>query len=101
MIIEYVRYRVPEAEMKAFVGAMDRAQASLALADECRAWEMARGVEEPDTWVLRIEWASLDAHQTGFRTGPHYPDFMRPLRRFNEYLIEAKHFKVSEVNARK
>ncbi len=101
MIIEYVRYKVPAEEVKAFVAAYDRAQAALAEADQCRAWEMSRGVEDPTKFVIRIEWASLDAHNIDFRTGPHYADYMRPLRRFHEYFVDSEHFKTNEVNARK
>ena len=101
MIIEYVRYQVPLKEAKEFLSAVDRAQAALAEAPECRAWEMARGVEDPTRWVIRIEWESLDAHQAGFRTGPNYTDYMRPLRRYHEYLVDSDHYKTNDVQARK
>lgn len=101
MIIEYIRYRVPQAETRDFVAAFDRAQAALAEADESRSWEMARGIEDQTEWVIRIEWTSLDAHLERFRTGPHYADYMRPLRRFQEYFVESRHYKTNEVKASK
>ena len=29
-----------------------------------------QGLEEPDSFILRIEWDSLDAHMRGFRESP-------------------------------
>ncbi len=78
MIIEYARYNVPLAETKAFLSAFDRAQAALAESDQCRAWEMARGVEDQTEWVIRIEWVSLEGHQQEFRSSPHYTAYMKP-----------------------
>jgi heme-degrading monooxygenase HmoA len=29
-----------------------------------------QGIEEPDAFILRVEWDSLESHMRGFRQGP-------------------------------
>jgi heme-degrading monooxygenase HmoA len=34
-----------------------------------------QGIEEPTSFLLRIEWESLEAHTIGFRQGPLFPEW--------------------------
>ena len=55
MIVEYVRYEIDEARAPEFEAAYARAAASLDAAPECLAYELARCVEAPASYILRIE----------------------------------------------
>jgi hypothetical protein len=32
-------------------------------------------VEEPDAFILRVEWETLELHMNGFRAGPLFPEW--------------------------
>jgi quinol monooxygenase YgiN len=34
-----------------------------------------RGIEEPDAFLLRIQWTNVDAHMVGFREGPLFAEW--------------------------
>jgi len=33
----------------------------------CARYEVSQGIEEPDNFIMRIEWDSLEGHEKGFR----------------------------------
>lgn len=85
MVIEYIRYRIAEPERRvAFEGAYAKAAGELDSAPECLAYELSHGVEEPERYILRIEWTSLEGHEQGFRGGPWFPSFLAPCGRSSE-----------------
>lgn len=94
MSIEYVRYQIPAAQHAAFLAAYRQAAQHLAASPECRRYEIAQGVEEPDNFVVRIEWTSVEAHEGGFRKGPHFPPFLVLVRPFFGQIQEMKHYRV-------
>ena len=34
-----------------------------------------QGVESPDSFILRVEWETLEAHMEGFRQGPRFAEW--------------------------
>lgn len=67
MIVEYVRYRIPESSAAEFEAACRRAGAVLATVPECVDYELTRRADEPGHYVLRIRWTSAEAHPAAFR----------------------------------
>ena len=68
MIVEYIRYRVPESRSAEFEEAYTRAAVPLAAAPQCVDYELSRCVEEAGTYILRITWTSAEAHLREVRT---------------------------------
>jgi quinol monooxygenase YgiN len=101
MIVEYVRYQIPEDRRSSFEGAYAEARASLDASPHCLAYELARCGEDPGRYVLRIEWDSAEGHMQGFRRGPHFPPFLAAVRPFIEHLEEMRHYEVTAVRGRK
>ena len=95
MIVEYVRYQVPGPQHEEFLAAYRAAANDLAHAPECLRYEIAEGVEEPDNFVIRIEWASIDAHERGFRSGSHFAPFFEKVKPFFANIREMKHYEVA------
>lgn len=94
MIVEYIRYAVPSSRADEFEDAYQRAR-PLAEADpHCLRFEVTRGVEEPEHYVVRIEWDSVQGHEQGFRTGPHFPEFFAAVKPFFSEIQEMKHYQV-------
>lgn len=94
MVVEYIRYVVPEARAAEFEQAYRQASAALDADTHCLAYEVARGVEEPAHFVVRIEWDSVAGHEEGFRASPHFGPFLAAVRPFFGEIQEMKHYAV-------
>jgi len=97
MIVEYIRYALQADETEAFEAAYARAERSLRASPHCLAWELARCVEEPLHYVLRIEWDSLEGHLQGFRKSPVFQDFLAEIRPYIGRIAEMRHYAVTGV----
>ena len=97
MVLEYVRYVVPAERSDEFEAAYGRAQEALSVSEHCRRWELARGVEEPENYILRIEWDSLEGHEQGFRGSPEFKGFFEAVKPFFGQIQEMKHYEVTGV----
>ena len=94
MVVEYIRYVVPEADADRFEDAYRRAGRVLDADPHCLRYEVARGVEEPEHFVVRIEWDSVEGHERGFRTSPAFPAFFAAVQPFLSEIQEMKHYEV-------
>jgi heme-degrading monooxygenase HmoA len=94
MVVEYIRYTVAAARAEAFEDAYSQAGAILERDPHCLAFEVARGVEEPEHFVVRIEWDSLEGHEKGFRGSPGFAEFFSAVRPFFTDIDEMKHYDV-------
>ncbi|MBB4893457.1 quinol monooxygenase YgiN [Streptomyces olivoverticillatus] len=93
MTVEYIRYRIAETERRtAFEKAYAAAAEHLYAAPQCLGYELSRGVEEPERYILRIEWTSVEDHEGGFRRGPHFPPFLAEIRPYVDDIEEMKHY---------
>ena len=99
MIIEYIRYRVPLQQGPDFAAAYARAATVLDADGHCLGFEIARGVEEPENWVVRITWDSIEGHEKGFRTAPHFQEFFDAVRPFFGAIQEMKHYGVEQTSS--
>ncbi len=61
MIVEYIRYLIPAEQAVEFEDAYRRAGAILTADEHCLRDETSRGVENPDRYVVRIEWDPVEA----------------------------------------
>ena len=99
MIIEYIRYEVEDAA--GLIQAYEAARQALDSSPHCLAYELSRCSEAPASLILRIEWASLDAHVEGFRKSPAFGAFLAAVRPFVGQIREMRHYEVTSVVSRK
>ncbi|MEV4434918.1 antibiotic biosynthesis monooxygenase [Streptomyces sp. NPDC049555] len=93
MTVEYIRYRIADPERRAaFEKAYAAAAPHLYAAPQCLGYELSRGVEEPEHYVLRIEWSSVEDHEHGFRRGPHFPPFFAHVGPYARDVEEMRHY---------
>jgi heme-degrading monooxygenase HmoA len=97
MVVEYIRYRVPAERHSEFEDAYAGAQAALDQSPHCLAYEVSHGIEEPDNYVVRIEWDSLDGHEQGFRRSAAFGPFFAAVRPFFEQIEEMRHYERTSV----
>ncbi len=83
MVLEVATITVTPGEEDAFVASYRGVRHVILGAEGCRSVRMTRGVESPSTFVLLVEWASVQAHDENFRQtdlfgqwrgaiGPHF-----------------------------
>lgn len=92
MVIEYIRYSIPESDAEAFASAYAEAAGPLGASEHCLRYELSRGVEEPEHWILRIEWDSVEGHEQGFRSSPEFRAFFAAIRPWVGGIDEMKHY---------
>jgi quinol monooxygenase YgiN len=92
VVIEYIRYSIPQEQREAFERAYAEAGNSLTASSHCRSYEITRCVEEPASYVVRIEWDSLDGHLQGFRSSPEFREFFALVRPFVDAIEEMRHY---------
>ena len=97
MSIEIIRYRIPRGDEAAFEAAYAEAQRHLAASPVCRAYELLRCEEEPERFLLRIEWTSTADHLGVFRRSGDFPPFLALIRRFVPAIEEMQHYAPTAV----
>ena len=97
VIVEYIRYQIDADRQAAFEEASGQAQQSLGQSGNCLGWELSRCVEEPESYILRIEWDSADGHMQGFRRSPEFRTFFAAIRPFIGDIQEMRHYEQTVV----
>ncbi|MCK9877738.1 antibiotic biosynthesis monooxygenase [Frankia sp. Ag45/Mut15] len=97
MILEYIRYRIPEHRAGEFEEAYKQASKSLEESPECLDFELSRGVESPESYILRIRWESLESHLNGFRKSALFQPFIAQVGQYIESIEEMRHYAPTEV----
>jgi hemoglobin len=92
MTIEYIRYRIPEAQRDEFVGAYTRAAASLRASPVCLGYELSACSEDPTAFVLRIAWTSGGDHLNVFRKSGEFRTFFEAIRPYVPNIEEMRHY---------
>jgi quinol monooxygenase YgiN len=94
MIVEYIRYQIPEDEAGSFENAYRTAGASLAASPHCERYEIARCTEDPAAYTVRIEWDSAEGHMQGFRGSPEFRSFFAAVKPYVDQIEEMRHYEV-------
>jgi quinol monooxygenase YgiN len=94
MVVEYIRYTVPPANAEGFFAAYQKAGEVLDADPHCLSYEVAQGVEQPEHFVVRIEWDSVGGHEQGFRASPRFGEFFAAVKPFFADIEEMKHYAV-------
>ncbi len=97
MVVEIVLLKAKDGAAESLRDGLRSAQSVIARAAGYRRSVFHRGIEEPDAFLLRIEWETLDAHMRGFREGPllaewrgHFTQFLDGAPKMTHYEIFAK-----------
>lgn len=101
MIVEYIRYTISAVHGGEFEAAYARAEPSLNASPECLGYELSRCTEEPSSYVLRIEWDSVEAHLEGFRKGPQFRAFYAAVKPFVSEIVEMRHYAPTDIVGQK
>jgi quinol monooxygenase YgiN len=92
VIVEYIRYELTASSTDSLIASYRDAAQHLRDAPECLGYEMTICADAPNVCILRIEWASAEAHMAGFRRGPHFPPFLALIRPYIGEIAEMRHY---------
>lgn len=99
VVIEYIRYTIPEDTRDGFEAAHARAADALRESPYCLSYELSRCEEDPSAYVLRIQWESRSAHLVAVRRGPHVGRFFEAIEPYVSAIQEMRRYQVTRVAA--
>jgi quinol monooxygenase YgiN len=97
MIVEYIRYTIALADVEKFEQDYALAGKSLDASSHCGSYELSRCVEEPGSYILRIEWDSIEGHMQGFRSSPEFRNFFAAIKPYVAQIQEMRHYQLTGV----
>jgi quinol monooxygenase YgiN len=92
MTTEVIRYKIPAAQAEAFEKAYQQAEPILQQSKHCLGYQLIRGIEEPENWILLLHWDSVEGHEAGFRKEPQFRVFLDLVKPFFNQTQEMKHY---------
>ena len=101
MTPEVIRYKIPAAQAEAFEKAYHQAEPILQNSKHCLGYRLLQGVEEPENWILILEWDSIEGHEQGFRKEPAFSEFFNLVKPFFQQIQEMKHYEEKTMNWRR
>lgn len=97
MTVEYIRYEISTEKQAGFINAYSKASEQLDKSEYCLGYELSKCEEEPENFILRIEWTSTNDHLNGFRKSRDFIDFLNHVRPYFDNIAEMNHYKLTKV----
>lgn len=92
MVLEHAVLPVRSGQQQAFEAAFAEAVTLIAASPGFRSLRLSRGVEDPDRYLLLVEWDSLEDHVEGFRGSAAFARWRDLLHHFYEPAPTVEHF---------
>lgn len=90
--IEIIRYDVPEEQRPSFETAYTKAGEFLKASPYCQGFEIINGTDEPQHYIIRIHWTSVEDHLQKFRNSDAFRSFFNLVKPFYNNIEEMKHY---------
>ncbi|MGK9120247.1 antibiotic biosynthesis monooxygenase family protein [Olivibacter jilunii] len=95
--LEVIRYKIPEMQHKDFENAYAEAVKYLKASPYCLGYKLVHGDEEPDNYIMFINWTSSEEHLNGFRKGSEFLPFLDLVKPFYNNVQEMKHYNSTSI----
>lgn len=92
MVIEQALLNVRPGQHTDFGAAFAVAKDIISASPGFERLNLARGVEHPETYLLLVEWRSLEDHTEGFRGSAPYAEWRALLHHFYDPFPTVEHF---------
>ncbi len=93
MILEHALLPVRPGSEAEFEAAFSTARLIIEASPGFIRLTLERGIESPSTYLLLVEWQTLDAHQVGFRESAAYQEWRAQLHHFYEPAPAVEHYR--------
>lgn len=97
MIVEYIRYTIPAPQCADFEAGYQEAGKSLAASAHCLGYELSGCLDDPSSYILRIEWDSVEGHMQGFRNSAEFRSFFAAIKPYVNLITEMRHYRPTGV----
>ena len=92
MVLEHALLDVLPGREAEFEKAFNAARPLIARQPGFRTLRLERCLEQPNRYLLLVEWDQLEDHTEGFRTSPEYGRWRELLHRFYDSLPLVEHY---------
>ncbi len=92
MVLERASFRIAPGREEEFEQAFQQAQLVIAAAKGFQGATLSRGVESPSTYLLLVEWATLEDHTVGFRDSPAFGEWRGLIGHLFDGAPDVEHF---------
>lgn len=92
MITEHALLPVISGLEQDFEAAFDRARVIIASMPGFVSLSLSRSMETPNTYLLLVQWETLEHHTVGFRGSAQYQQWRELLHRFYEPFPLVEHY---------
>jgi len=93
MILEHAVLDVRDGSSDEYEASFEMAKSIIAGSPGFRSLRLERCLEQPDRYVLLVEWDSVEAHEVGFRQSPAYEEWRDLLHHFYPTRPMVQHYK--------
>ena len=90
--VEIIRYDISESERSNFEKAYAEAGKYLKASEYCLGYEIIHGNDEPNHYIVIINWTSKEEHLQGFRKSAEFMPFFNLVKPFYNNIKEMKHY---------
>lgn len=94
---EIIRYTIPADKQADFEQAYAEAGMYLKQSAHCLNYQVLHGEEEPDHYILIINWTSKEDHLNGFRKSDEFRAFFNLVKPFYNNIEEMKHYNLTDI----
>src|SRR5580692_3429008 len=91
--VEIIRYTITADQHANFEEAYKKAGKLLEASSFCLGYQVIHGEEEPDHYIVIIDWTTTQDHMNGFRQSPQFMPFFDLVKPFYNNIEEMKHYK--------
>ncbi|MGZ3146778.1 antibiotic biosynthesis monooxygenase family protein [Lentzea chajnantorensis] len=92
MILEHAVLDVLPGRAAEFEEAFGEARELISASPGFLGLRLSRCLEDPNRYLLLVQWESVEAHTVGFRQGPSYARWSELLHRFYSPFPVVQHF---------
>lgn len=94
MVTEHVLLPIIPGREEEFEVAFAAAKSIIVARPGFEGLTLSRGIEHPNTYLMLVQWTTLEDHDPGFRGSPEYQDWRAALHHFYDPFPVFKHFEV-------
>jgi heme-degrading monooxygenase HmoA len=94
VIVEMAQFRAKPGQADQMRAGLAAARAVISRAAGYRGSTFHQGIEDPQRFVLYVQWDSVEAHMHGFREGPLFPEWRSHFGQFIDGAPDMMHFTI-------
>lgn len=99
--VEIIRYNIAQEKQNIFEKAYTNAGKYLEASPFCLGYNIIRGKEEPNHYIVIIYWTSMEDHLNGFRRSADFTPFFNLVKPFFNDIEEMKHYEPTSISLKK